>query len=61
MYIYYSIGNNSGLQTLVRIVEVSVMERVCFQRFHCIGLVILHVPVHCRMCILWDVHLVVLM
>ena len=34
MYIYYSIGNNSGPQTLVRIVEVFVMERVCFRRFH---------------------------
>ena len=36
MYIYYSIGNNSGPQTLVRIVEVSVIGGVCFRRFHCI-------------------------
>ena len=35
MYIHYSIGNNSGLQTLVRIVEVSVIGGVCFRRFHC--------------------------
>ena len=35
MYIYYSIGNNSGLWTLVRIVEVSVIGGVCFRRFHC--------------------------
>ena len=27
MYIYYSIGNNSGPRTLVRIVEVSVITR----------------------------------
>ena len=36
MYIYYSIGNNSGPQTLVRIVEVSVIGGVRFRRFHCI-------------------------
>ena len=36
MYIHYSIGNNSGLWTLVRIVEVSVIGGVCFRRFHCI-------------------------
>ena len=35
MYIYYSIGNNSGPRTLVRIVEVSVIGGVRFQRFHC--------------------------
>ena len=35
MYIYYSIGNNLGLQTLVRTVEVSVIGGVCFRRFHC--------------------------
>ena len=29
---------NSGPRTLVRIVEVSVIGRVCFQRFHCIYL-----------------------
>ena len=36
MYIHYSIGNNSGLRTLVHIVEVSVIGGVRFQRFHCI-------------------------
>ena len=36
MYIYYSIGNNSGPWTLVRIVEVSVIGGVRFRRFHCI-------------------------
>jgi len=36
MYIYYSIGNNSGPRTLVRIVEVSVIGGVRFRRFHCI-------------------------
>ena len=35
MYIYYSIGNNLGLRTLVRIVEVSVIGGVRFWRFHC--------------------------
>ena len=35
MYIYYSIGNNSGPRTLVRIVEVSVIGGVRFRRFHC--------------------------
>ena len=35
MYIYYSIGNNLGPQTLVHIVEVSVIGGVCFRRFHC--------------------------
>ena len=35
MYIYYSIGNNSGPWTLVRIVEVSVIGRVHFRRLHC--------------------------
>ena len=35
MYIYYSIGNNSGPWTLVRIVEVSVIGEVRFRRFHC--------------------------
>ena len=35
MYIYYSIGNNSGPRTLVRIVEVSVIGGVRFWRFHC--------------------------
>ena len=39
MYIYYIIGNNSGPQTLVRIVEVSVIGGVRFRRFHCICLV----------------------
>ena len=39
MYIYYSIGNNSGPQTLVCIVEVSVIRGVRFQRFHCIAFV----------------------
>ena len=38
MYIYYSIGNNSGPWTLIRIVEVSVIGGVHFRRFHCIGL-----------------------
>ena len=40
MYIYYSysIRNNSGPRTLVRIVEVSVIGGVCFRRFHCIVL-----------------------
>ena len=36
MYIYYSIGNNSGPRTLVRTVEVSVIGGVHFRRFHCI-------------------------
>ena len=36
MYIYYSIGNNLGPRTLVRIVEVSVIGGVRFRRFHCI-------------------------
>ena len=36
MYIYYSIGNNSGPWTLVRIVEVSVIGGVRFRRFHCV-------------------------
>jgi len=36
MYIYYSIGNNSGPRTLVHIVEVSVIGGVRFRRFHCI-------------------------
>ena len=35
MYIYFSIGNNSGLRTLVCIVEVSVKGGVRFRRFHC--------------------------
>ena len=35
MYIYYSIGNNLGPRTLVRIVEVSVIGGVRFRRFHC--------------------------
>ena len=35
MYIYYSIGNNSGPQTFVCIVEVSVIGGIRFQRFHC--------------------------
>ena len=35
MYIHYSIGNNSGPWTLVRIVEVSVIGGVRFRRFHC--------------------------
>ena len=35
MYIHYSIGNNSGLQTLVHIVEVSVIGGIRFRRFHC--------------------------
>ena len=35
MYIHYSTGNNSGPQTLVRIVEVSVIGGVHFRRFHC--------------------------
>ena len=35
MYIHYSTGNNSGPQTLVRIVEVSVKGGVNFRRFHC--------------------------
>ena len=35
MYIHYSIGNNSGRQILVRIVEVSVIGGVHFRRFHC--------------------------
>ena len=39
MYIYYSIGNNSGPQTLVCIVEVSVIGGVRFRRFHCIAFV----------------------
>ena len=30
MYIYYSIGNNSGLRTLVCIVEVSVIGESIF-------------------------------
>ena len=34
MYIHYSIGNNSGPWTLVRIVEVSVIGGVRFRRFH---------------------------
>jgi len=38
MYIYYTIGNNSGPQTLVRIVEVSVIGGVHFWRFHCSSL-----------------------
>ena len=33
---YVRIGNNSGPQTLVRIVEVSVIGGVRFRRFHCI-------------------------
>ena len=37
MYIHYSIGNNSGPRTLVRIVEVTVIGRVRFRRFHCIS------------------------
>ena len=37
MYIHYSIGNNSGRQILVRIVEVSVKGGVHFRRFHCIA------------------------
>ena len=37
MYIHYSIGNNSGPRTLVRIVEVSVIGGVRFWRFHCIS------------------------
>ena len=37
MYIYYSIGNNSGPRTLVRIVEVSVIGGVRFRMFHCIA------------------------
>ena len=36
MYIYYSIGNNLGPQTLVHIVEVSIIGGVRFRRFHCI-------------------------
>ena len=36
MYIHYSIGDNSGLRTYARIVEVSVIGRVHFRRFHCI-------------------------
>ena len=32
MYIYYSIGNNLEPQTLVCIVEVSVIGGVCFWR-----------------------------
>ena len=35
MYIYYSIGNNSGPRTLVHIVEVSVIGGVRFRRYHC--------------------------
>ena len=35
MYIYYSIGNNSGPRTPVCIVEVSVIGGVHFRRFHC--------------------------
>ena len=35
MYIYYSIGNNSGPRTLVCIVGVSVIGGVRFRRFHC--------------------------
>ena len=35
MYIYYSIGNNLGPRTLVRIVEVFVIGGVRFWRFHC--------------------------
>ena len=35
MYIHYSTGNNSGPQTLVRIVEVSIIGGVHFRRFHC--------------------------
>ena len=35
MYIRYSIGNNSGLWTLVHIVEISVIGGVRFRRFHC--------------------------
>ena len=35
MYIHYSTGNNSGLRTLVHIVEVSVIGGVHFRRFHC--------------------------
>ena len=33
--VHYSIGNNSGPWTLVRIVEVSVIGRVHFRRLHC--------------------------
>ena len=54
MYIYYSIGNNSGPQTLVRIVEVSVIGGVRFRRFHCIAFVSIavctlstHTSLHC--------------
>ena len=36
MYMYYSIGNNSGPRSLVCIVEVSVIGGVRFRRFHCI-------------------------
>ena len=35
MYIHYSIGNNSGPRSLVRIVEVTVIGGVRFRRFHC--------------------------
>ena len=57
MYIYYSIRNNSGPWTLVRIVEFSVIEGVCFQRFHCTW--IFHLPIrqsHCRKHHLWFQH-----
>ena len=39
MYIHYSIGNNSGPRTLVRIVEVSIIGGVCFRRFHLLHIV----------------------
>ena len=35
MYIHYSTRNNSGPQTLVHIVEVSIIGGVHFWRFHC--------------------------
>ena len=34
--VHYSIGSNSGLRTLVCIVEVSVIGGVRFRKFHCI-------------------------
>ena len=52
MYIHYSIGNNSGLWTLVHIVEVSVIGGVRFRRFHCICIHIC-MYIHTFMCIIY--------
>ena len=45
MYIHYSTGNNSGPQTLVRIVEISVIGGVHFWRFHCISALAVHIVI----------------